>query len=307
MDGVPLNRKIQTALDETRLLLLGAQILLGFQLSGSFMELFNTLTPLQRYLHALALISMVAATAFLIAPTMRHRLVERGHGNMTLVHYAGFMAGIALLPFAVSLGIDHFNVFAHLFGITAGLVAGFVFFTAAAFAWYVLAVIVRPQRTSPMLREKQSGTTPLVDRVDHMLTEARVVLPGAQALLGFQLSVVLMRAFQNLPDEYKIAHAVALMLVAISVILLMAPAAVHRIGYGGEETEEFYQLGSNLVVAATVPLAAGITIDVYVAVARATNNGELGIVLAAMSFLLLVTLWYLLPLFLRARQAEAAE
>src|SRR5688572_21281356 len=112
MDGVPLDRKIQTALDETRLLLLGAQILLGFQLVGSFQELFDTLTPLQRHLHAWALFFMVAATAFLIAPTLRHRIMERGHPDIALVNYAGLMAGIALLPFALSLGIDHYNVFA---------------------------------------------------------------------------------------------------------------------------------------------------------------------------------------------------
>jgi hypothetical protein len=85
----------------------------------------------------------------------------------------------------------------------------------------------------------------------------------------------------------------------------MAPAAIHRIGFGGEETEEFYHLGSNLVVAATVPLAAGITLDVYVASVTAMDHSGMGVVFAALTFVLLLVLWYLLPLFIRAQKAEA--
>jgi hypothetical protein len=306
MEDNRLDRKIKMALDETRLLLLGAQILLGFQLIGTFQELFGELTQAQRHLHAVALLFMVAATALLVAPTMRHRLVEHGNVDGAMVSYAGLMAGIALLPFAVSLGIDHYNVFAHLFGEGAGAAAGLVFLIAAISCWYVAAYVLSPERKNPVTPGKTAEwSPPLIDRVDHMLTEARVVLPGAQALLGFQLSVVLMGSFDALPDESKVAHAIALGLVAISIILLMAPAAIHRIGFHGEETEEFYRIGSALIVAATIPLAAGITVDVYVAVAKAMDSSGMGVVFAALTFLLLLVLWYLLPLYIRAQKAEA--
>jgi hypothetical protein len=246
---------------------------------------------------------MVGATGFLIAPTMRHRLVEHDNIDIEVVHYAGLMAGIALLPLALSLGIDHFNVFAHLFGEFAGAAAGILFFAAAICCWYLFAYAVRPSRKKAMKHERHiERRAPLVDRVDHMLTEARVVLPGAQALLGFQLSVVLMRSFEALPDSYKLAHAIALGLVAFSVILLMAPAAIHRIGFGGEETEEFYHLGSRFVVAATMPLATGIAVDVFVATGKATSNDGIGFLFAAISLMLLVALWYALPLWIRVRR-----
>jgi hypothetical protein len=35
---------------------------------------------------------------------------------------------------------------------------------------------------------ENSGKTDVHDKIRHALTEARVVLPGAQALLGFQLA-----------------------------------------------------------------------------------------------------------------------
>jgi hypothetical protein len=48
------------------------------------------------------------------------------------------------------------------------------------------------------------------------LTEARVIIPGAQALLGFQLSVTLMRAFQELAESTKIIHIAALCCIAFT-------------------------------------------------------------------------------------------
>jgi hypothetical protein len=38
-------------------------------------------------------------------------------------------------------------------------------------------------------------TTPLDERITQMLTEARVVLPDVQALLGFQLASVISQIF----------------------------------------------------------------------------------------------------------------
>ena len=49
--------------------------------------------------------------------------------------------------------------------------------------------------------------TPLHVKIEQMLTEARVILPGAQALLGFQLAVVLTQAFDRLPPSSKTLHA----------------------------------------------------------------------------------------------------
>ncbi len=69
-----------------------------------------------------------------------------------------------------------------------------------------------------------------------MLTEARVNLPGAQALLGFQLAIVLTETFEKLPILPRMLHATALLSVALSVTLLITPAALHRIVWAGEDT-----------------------------------------------------------------------
>jgi hypothetical protein len=49
-----LDAKLKTAMDETRLLILGAQILMGFQLNGAFQDGFETLGAVPRALHVAA-------------------------------------------------------------------------------------------------------------------------------------------------------------------------------------------------------------------------------------------------------------
>jgi hypothetical protein len=140
-----------------------------------------------------------------------------------------------------------------------------------------------------------------------MLTEARVIIPGAQALLGFQLAVTLMRAFEQLPFESKLLHAAALGCVALAVILLMAPAALHRIAFAGEDDPEFLAIGSVFVIAAPVPLALGIALDTYVATAHALESRMLGSLIAAATTVVLAALWYAYPLMLRQRQPVARD
>jgi len=56
--------------------------------------------------------------------------------------------------------------------------------------------------------------------------------PGAQALLGFQFAVMLVDGFDQLPASSQYLHLVSLVAVALSTVLLIAPAAYHRLRRG---------------------------------------------------------------------------
>jgi len=67
------------------------------------------------------------------------------------------------------------------------------------------------------------------DTVTHLLEECRMVLPGIQALFGFQLIAVFNPAFSEKLHWYEqCLHLTAIGLVAIAVALVMTPAAYHR-------------------------------------------------------------------------------
>jgi PncC family amidohydrolase len=197
----------------------------------------------------------------------------------------------------MALGLDVFMAIERTFGVGAGVGLGASFFILAITFWYVLEFAIRENK--PM-RERHDGTgTPLSAKVEQMLTEARVIIPGAQALLGFQLTVTLTRAFEQIPFESKLAHAAALCCIALSVILLMAPAALHRISFAGEDSADFLKVGSVFIVAAPLPLALGIALDTYVAIAQALESNLAATSVAGTTAIVLTLLWYAYPVWRR--------
>jgi Family of unknown function (DUF6328) len=132
-------------------------------------------------------------------------------------------------------------------------------------------------------------------KIDHLLTEARVVLPGAQALLGFQFIVTLTETFSTLPTTWQVSHFGALALIAIAVVLLISPAAVHRIAFAGEDDERFLSIGSRIVTLALIPLALGLAADLAVAGFLLFQRSSVAIAIAAGAASTLLALWYVLP------------
>lgn len=298
-----MQRKLKTALDETRMLMMGSQILFGFQLEAVFHDNFAALDEGRKALTAIAILLMAATIGVLIAPSYRHRLLEDGEASPTMLRMTTRSAVAALLLFAASLGCDLVVVLGAAFGTVTSIAAGLIMGTLAAGIWFALALALRQKRNEEMPmdvhREKLSVTT----KIEQMLTEARVILPGAQALCGFQLIVMLTEAFARLPAETKLVHAGSLLSVVLAVILLMAPAAIHRLAFDGEDTPRMLRFGSGLVTVALLPLSLGLAGDIYVAVGHSLGNEALGIAAAIAVLILLLSVWYLWPLLVRARNA----
>jgi hypothetical protein len=62
------------------------------------------------------------------------------------------------------------------------------------------------------------------------------------------LIATLTKAFSELRVMFKYVHCAELCAVALSVVLLMTPAAVHRIVFDGEDHPAFFRIGSSLVI-----------------------------------------------------------
>jgi hypothetical protein len=98
-----LSTKVKTALDETRLLMLGAQVLFGFQLNGVFQEEFASLSLASRYVDCAGQVLMAMAIGLLVAPSMQHRIVENGEDTVRIHRITGIFAGMALLMIWLTL------------------------------------------------------------------------------------------------------------------------------------------------------------------------------------------------------------
>lgn len=296
-----LKDKIRLGLDESRMLVLVVQVLIGFQFRSVLEPGFEKLSPEIQYLKLAGFGLLLVALGLLLTVPAYHRLTEEGENTEKFARITTGIMSVALLPFALALGID-LAVAAHkLFGALGAIVAGVACGGGALFFWYGLEMIVRSnrRRATHMNNNDEEGHTSLSDKIKQILTEGRIVLPGAQALLGFQLSGFLTEAFEKLPRESQILHLVALSFVAVAAILLMTPPAYHRIVEQGEETERFQKVASRFVISAMIPLALGIVTDFYVVLNKVTKAPGLSLGVSALVLALFYGLWFAYPLLAR--------
>jgi Family of unknown function (DUF6328) len=118
-------------------------------------------------------------------------------------------------------------------------------------------------------------------------------------------SHVLTEAFEKLDPAVKSVHGIALLLVCLSVLLLMSPAAYHRIVYAGQDSAQFHKVGSWLVTLSTVPLALGLAADVFVVATKIWPSTSVPVMTAVFSLIFLVICWHFVPLVARAMKKPA--
>jgi Family of unknown function (DUF6328) len=304
-----ISKKLKIALDETRMEVLGVQILIGFQFRSVFQNSFDTLPVWSRYLDGIATLLMVCTLGLLLLPGPYHRIVEVGNSSGRFHALVGAMTSWALAPFALSIGLTVGITCERVWGVVGGLFTGTAATVMAGYLWYGLGGLKRSEgnRERAMSRNdlEKVEDPGLHQKIDAMLTEARIILPGAQALLGFQLAVVLTEAFEKLEPAVKSLHGVALLLVCLSVLLLMSPAAYHRIVYAGQDSAQFHKVGSWLVTLSTVPLALGLAADVFVVATKIWPSTSVPVMTAVFSLIFLVICWHFVPLVARAMKKPA--
>ena len=302
-----LQQALKVSLNGLLMQMLGVQVLFGFQFQGLFQDNFAALPPPGRIVDAAGLGLMVAALGLMIAVPCQHRIVEEGETTPRIFRSSEWYAQLALLPLAGGIGCDIFVATLGPFGMLLSSALSSATFVLALTCWYALAAGLRHKwsvdgRGVSMEREE----TPIHTKIEQMLTEARVILPGAQALIGFQLIVMMTRSFGQLPRAVQITHLVALASLALAIVLLICPAAIHRITFNGADDPRVHTAGSLLITVALLPLAVAVSCDLWVALTILFGAGAAAVAGSVGAFAFLVVLWFLLPLFLRKRLAGTA-
>lgn len=136
----------------------------------------------------------------------------------------------------------------------------------------------------------------LNDAASHLLEECRTIIPGMQALFGFQLIVVFNQTFtERLSPVEQRLHIAAIGLVAVAIALLMAPAALHRHTEPMAVSQRFINVSSRLLMSSMAPLVAGMGIDLFVVARIALGNRTSAALLSVVVLGVFVLLWVVLP------------
>jgi|AGTN01.1.fsa_nt_gi hypothetical protein len=136
----------------------------------------------------------------------------------------------------------------------------------------------------------------------NVLEEARMVLPGIQALFGFQLVAVFSAGFETISSTDKYIHLGAILLTICAIGCLIAPASYHRQVEHDTVSREFVGYASNLLCLGMIPLLISTCLDIYVVTNTITHSSTESIAAAGAAFLLLFTLWFVIPQIQRRKK-----
>ena len=144
--------------------------------------------------------------------------------------------------------------------------------------------------------ESDSKQESLSDTVTHMLEECRMVLPGIQALFGFQLVAVFNSTFWTKLDRFEqVIHYVAIGLVAGSVALVMTPAAYHRQAEPMTISKRLLTISTRVLFWSMYPLMTAVLLDFYLIGSLILDNRPLSFIVTLALGGLFVVLWFFLP------------
>jgi hypothetical protein len=140
------------------------------------------------------------------------------------------------------------------------------------------------------------------ESLKHLLEECRMVLPGIQALFGFQLIAVFNKPFWDLLGvPQRLAHLAAICLMALAIGLVLAPASYHRLAEPDAVTQRYLRTSSRFITFGMAALMGGMLVDIFLIAQLLLPQMAYAVILTAAMALFFTGLWYLFPLA-RARQ-----
>jgi xanthine/uracil permease len=127
---------------------------------------------------------------------------------------------------------------------------------------------------------------------------------GFRRCLAF-LIAVFNRPFFDLDPFDRVLHLSALVLVAVSIGLIMAPAAYHRLAERGRVSSRWIKLASLYIASAMATLMIAVSVDIYVVATMIVSSSVIGVALGALTGCFLGWLWFAVPLMRKSRQRGA--
>jgi hypothetical protein len=140
-----VNRELIELLNELRVALPGVQVLFAFLLAVPFSQRFEQTTDLQRDTFMVALLSTMAGSVFLIAPSAYHRIRFRDRDKEALLQISNIFAIVGMVFLAIGMTSVVFLVTDMIFkGLVTTVVTSV---TAGLFGvvWFVLPLVRKSQ------------------------------------------------------------------------------------------------------------------------------------------------------------------
>jgi len=100
----------------------------------------------------------------------------------------------------------------------------------------------------------------LTDKIENVLNETRILVLGIQILIGFEFRSFFEPGYKKMVPYTRQIQLAALALMLVGLVVLMIPAAYHRIVLHGRNAGQLHRLGNTTV---SLGLASGLLVFFY--------------------------------------------
>jgi len=135
-----------------------------------------------------------------------------------------------------------------------------------------------------------------------VLEELRSLIPGAEVLFGFLLAIRFTEKFDTLTVVQERVYYGTLLSTAFALVMLLAPAAFHRIRFRDDDKEAMLRKGNREAIAGTGGIALAFT-GVLFLITDLLFSLPWAFVIATVFFLLAAWRWWLVALFRKAEES----
>lgn len=133
-----------------------------------------------------------------------------------------------------------------------------------------------------------------------MLSEMRILLPGAQMLSAFLIILPFNQGFAKIVHMEKLLFLATFFFALTSLVLLSAPAIQHRMMRPLKDRVRFKHIATRQIVAGAFSLAIALVLGTDLVISEVFGT-TVGLAVAAVMAVLILIVWWLMPLYLKRR------
>lgn len=150
-------------------------------------------------------------------------------------------------------------------------------------------------QTPPHDEQSQQGEE---GDLSDLLSELRILLPGAQMLTAFLIILPFNGGFAKIVQAEKIVFLATFVLSMTSLVLLSAPAIQHRVMRPLQDRERFKRVADRIMLCGAFSLALAFILGTNLVMSEVFGQFA-GILASVLMGTLISCLWWLLPLHLK--------
>lgn len=154
----------------------------------------------------------------------------------------------------------------------------------------------QPQDEDSQLKEEGEGD------LSDLLSELRILLPGAQMLTAFLIILPFNGGFAKIVQAEKIVFLATFFLSMTSLVLLSAPAIQHRVMRPLQDRERFKRVADRIMMCGAFSLALAFILGTNLVISEVFGHIA-GIIACTLMGSLIICMWWWLPLHLKRSKA----